>query len=111
MGCIQCLLSHNKQHKVKSVEELEQHLIGQMQQLGKDFKELKLPYKLQKIQIEKAELLSSVNSYKTEIHAAFSEMKALCDKKQEEVLNFLKSLYDIEVLRLLEEEKDARNAI
>lgn len=63
---------------------------------------MKLSYRLQRMQIEKTELLNVVNEYKVEIGRVFGELKRLCEKKEEDILGFLKSLYDIELIRLLE---------
>ena len=66
---------------------------------------MKLNYKMQRIELEKTDILSTVNQYKAKIARIFGDIKTYLEQKETEAIGTLRSLYDVEVNRIALEER------
>lgn len=67
---------------------------------------MKLNYKMQRVELEKADVLTTINNHKAKIGKVFSEIKTYLEQKETEALSTLRSIYDSELARIAGEEKE-----
>lgn len=80
--CLQCVINHPKEHELKTLEEAVGYFKEETKKIIKFYREMKLNYKMQRIELEKADVLSTVNQHKAKIAKNFSDIKNYLEQKE-----------------------------
>jgi hypothetical protein len=79
--CLQCVLGHPKDHELKTMEEAMGFFREEAKKVIKFYRETKLNYKMQRVGLEKADVVSTINIHKTKIAKLFSEIRSYLEQK------------------------------
>lgn len=64
------------------MEEAVGHFKEETKKIIKFYREMKLNYKMQRVELEKADVLNTVNQHKAKIGKIFSEIKNYLEQKE-----------------------------
>lgn len=104
--CLQCVINHPKEHELKTLEEAIGYFKEETKKIIRFYREAKLNYKMQRVELERTDVLNTVNQHKAKIARIFGDIKTYLEQKETEAIGTLRSLYDVEVNRIGAEEQE-----